>query len=55
MIAEAEAEFRAGRINDAAKTGVYSLASDLRSAAYVDAQQRHRARIAALKREFVGA
>jgi len=49
---DADANYRAGRIDAAAKTAAYSLASDVRAAAYADAEQRHRDRMAAIQRYF---
>ena len=49
MLNTAEVEFRQGRIDAAGKTAAYSLASDARSAAYAEAEQRHRDRMAAIQ------
>jgi hypothetical protein len=40
------------QIDAAAKTAAYSLASDVRAAAYPGAEQRHRDRMAAIQRHF---
>jgi hypothetical protein len=48
----AEAKFRAWQIDVAAKNVAYSLASDARAAAYAEADQRHRDRMAAIQRHF---
>ena len=55
LIAEADAKFAAGEISDAARLAAYGFASDLRALAYGDAQQRHDARLYALKKDFAPA
>jgi hypothetical protein len=52
VIEDAETKFRAGQIAVAAKNVAYSLASDVRAAAYAEAEHRHRDRMAAIQRHF---
>jgi hypothetical protein len=49
---DAEARFRAGQLDAAAKNAAYALAGDARAAAYHEAEQRHRDRMAAIQRHF---
>jgi hypothetical protein len=52
VIGDANVKFRQGRIAAAGKTSSYGLASDVRAAAYAEAEQRHRDRLAAIQRHF---